>query len=504
MNEGMSLDKLPELGVGLTYSSSIEPMITQFPDLIDILEIEPQTSWLEDRLGSGIYKISDPSLEHISELPFKKLVHSVGIPVGTSKSPDILQLELINKTIERLNAPWLSEHLSFNNGHDFFTGFFLPPRQTLAGIKTAIRNIQIIQEFTAVPVAIETGVNYFKTRSDELEDGKFIGKIVKESDCGILLDLHNLYTNHLNGRQSIYKFLDQVPLENVIEIHLAGGMELNGFWLDAHSGAIPKGLLDIACEIIPNLNNLKAIIFEIFPSFVPYTGFELIKEEIQKIRNLWTLRSKERRKILLQKSSKPIKVNSQNNAHKEDIESIEEWENAIGKLVTGQPLEKENKFINDFYDEPGIKLINSLIKEFRGSMIVAVLKLSSRFLMLALGPEIFRAYLEDFWSKNTPSPLASTEAAKFGAYMKDINLALPNFNELLEFELAVVATLLDDQTRVVTFKRNPLPLFRDLANKKLPTVDLEPGTFEIEITSEGPVQANGLSLAEIQEFFPSH
>ena len=79
----------------------------------------------------------------------------------------------------------------------------------------------------------------------------------------LLLDLHNIFANALNGRQTVDDFLSQVPRYRVWEIHLAGGFEMDGLWLDAHSGAIPDHPLAIARRVIPALPNLKAIIFEI-------------------------------------------------------------------------------------------------------------------------------------------------------------------------------------------------------------------------------------------------
>lgn len=61
---------------------------------------------------------------------------------------------------------------------------------------------------------------------------------------------------------------------------------MEGFWLDAHSGAIPGPLLEIAMRVIPSLPNLKAIIFEIFPSFVPGFGFDAISAQVEKLGEL--------------------------------------------------------------------------------------------------------------------------------------------------------------------------------------------------------------------------
>ena len=140
-------------------------------------------------------------------------------------------------------------------------------------------------------MVVETGVNYLRPRSDELRDGNFVRRVSEAADCGLLLDLHNVFTNALNGRQPLDAFLDDLPLERVWEVHLAGGMELDGFWLDAHSGAIPDALYSVAEQLIPRLPNLGAIIFEIFPSFVPVVGLDLVEEQIHRLHALWRRRA---------------------------------------------------------------------------------------------------------------------------------------------------------------------------------------------------------------------
>src|SRR5437016_13911750 len=79
---------LPELGVGITYSSAIEPVIEQNPDLFDVIEVEPQTVWLETVGDSEPYRMLDSVLEHVAQLPGRKLVHSIGAPVGGTVRPE--------------------------------------------------------------------------------------------------------------------------------------------------------------------------------------------------------------------------------------------------------------------------------------------------------------------------------------------------------------------------------------------------------------------------------
>lgn len=469
---------LPELGVGLIYSSALEPLLAEAPDLIDVLEIEPQTLWAEQKDSAVPYVVPLELDDHLASLPGRKLVHSVGTPVGGSIQSYEAQIPLLRETVEKLQAPWASEHLSFNLTDDFFTGFFLPPRQTEEGVLVYAEAVRKLRAGLGVPLAIETGVNYLRPRTDEIPDGAFMAAVAEEADCGILLDLHNLYTNQRNGRQPIDAFLADLPLERVWEVHLAGGFEVEGFWLDSHSGAVPQPLLAICQEVIPHLPNLKAIIFEIFASFLPQVGLDTVRAELEKLRGLWALRGSQRasydpRNGRPATSSAPSAV------------SPHEWEAALGKLVIGRP--PATALEADLAADPGVPLVQSLIKEFRGSMVVQVYRLTCRLLMLALTPDVFRAILEDFWSQTPPQQFAASEAEAFGDYLVAKNLRLPQLQNILAFERATVRTLTDGKPRLVHFNVDPLPMLRALSEGRLLAEPGPEGDYEVEITPDGPL-----------------
>jgi uncharacterized protein (UPF0276 family) len=463
--------------------------------MVQVLEIEPQTTWLKTGAVDRPYRVNEEVLEHLVGLPGHKLVHSVGTPVGGTVRPDPAQLALLRDTIRRFEAPWASDHLSFNQTPEFATGFFLPPRQTATGIETVTISIRDLQDALPVPIAVETGVNYLRPRADEFPDGEFVARVVETADCGLLLDLHNIFANGLNGRQPVSEYLEQLPLERVWEIHLAGGMELDGFWLDAHSGAIPDPLYAVCEDLIPRLPNLGAIIFEIFPSFVAEVGLELVEAQLERLHALWALRSKgyppERARAPLR-----LVVDAPGTA------SPEVWERALGNLVTGQPA--DDLCGEELSRDPSIRIVEGLIHEFRASLIVGVLRLTSRLIMLALGTQAFRTILADYWSKVPPQMYGSLEAAAFAEYLESIDLQVPHLAKLLEFEQAVAATLVDDQVRIVHFDFEPIPLLRALAEGRLPDVQPEPGNFEIELTADGPTGVRGLDFEEVQQAFPFH
>jgi hypothetical protein len=346
-----------------------------------------------------------------------------------------------------------------------------------------------------VPIAVETGVNYLRPRPDELPDGEFVARVALAADCGLLLDLHNVFTNGLNGRQPVDEFLDALPLERVWEVHLAGGMELDGFWLDAHSGAIPDPLYAICERVIPTLPNFGAIVFEIFPSFVSQVGLELVEEQLERLHALWALR---RQGCAPEGRPLPVRLVTDTPG----APTPESWERALGSLVIGRPV--DGPFGDDLSEDPGVRVVEGLIHEFRASLIVGVLRLSSRLIMLALGPQVFRAILDDYWSKVTPQMYGSLEAQAFADYLVELDLQLPHLAKLIEFEQAVAETLVDDRVRIVHFDFEPIPLLRALAEGRLPDTPPEPGNFEIELTPDGVPGVGGLESEQLEEAFPFH
>jgi uncharacterized protein len=473
------VSELPELGVGLIYSPAIEPLLQTHPELVDVLEFEPQTTWIETGSDTEPYLVRDDALAHLAALPGRKLVHSVGTPVGGSVRAHTAQLPLLRDAVRSLQSPWASEHLSFNLTPDFFTGFFLPPRQTEAGIEIYVDAIQTLRDALGVPVAIETGVNYLRPRADELRDGEFMAMVAERADCGILLDLHNIYCNALNGREPVEHFLSSLPLHRVWELHVAGGFEVEGYWVDAHSGAIPQPLHDICAAVIPMLPHLKAIIFELFPSYLPQFGLQATRAQLERVHELWDLRKP---------SAAPAREHLAPARTATDRTSTtpQDWEHALGSVVIGR--EPSNELERELARDAGTRLVATMINEFRGSMVVGVYRLTSRLIMLTLGAAKFRALLEDFWQTAPPQQYGGTEADAFAEYLLSRRLDIPQSDAILAFERAALYTLRDGQPRVVTFSVAPLPMLRALTDGVLLDDLGESGEYAIEVRQDGPIR----------------
>jgi uncharacterized protein (UPF0276 family) len=236
-------------------------------------------------------------------------MHGVGQPLGGSCDDPLDWQTPWGRCCRTLAPAWVSEHLSFNRFVEDGAGaapvpgssgiaqtsFLLPPRQTAAGLAVARRNIERLQRASGGrAVAFETGVNYLQPRADELADGDFFATLAGQAGCHILLDLHNLWVNERNGRQPMEAVLAALPLDRVCELHLAGGAQLDGYWLDAHDRLADPALIERAAALIPRLPNLGAIVFEVLPAYIEGLGLDAIADQLDTLQALWRLRPAQR------------------------------------------------------------------------------------------------------------------------------------------------------------------------------------------------------------------
>ncbi len=479
---------LPDLGVGIIYFSGFEDIVASNSDLIQVIEIEPQTFWYRNRSELDPFVFDENKVDYLKGLKKQVLFHGVGFPVGGTIQPDKAHIPCLKRMISHLNPIWLSEHLSFNTievGHELCnTNFLLPPLQTNEGVAVASNSIQEYTRNFELPFAFETGVNYLSGYDFEMDDGLFVQQVARKSDCHILLDVHNLLANQKNGRQNVLDFIEQIDTQRVIQIHLAGGFYFKDYYLDAHSNVSSDEVLEIFEKVVVKLPNLKAITFEMLPEYLSFVSKEAVRMQLEKMNRIWDRRGRMLRKqsgdILLKMLPKP--------GHNKNSISPREWENTLGKLAIGQELEVQTTLSRQIQKDKGIEVINALIVKFRGSLLVSSLKLTCRYLMLKNGSRNFDLLLEQYWSRSLPKLFASDNGIAFAEYLLH-EYKLPETNEdgllidLVRYEYSSLLTILDGRERIIDISFDPNKVVKTLANGELPNNDIK-NNYRVTIVPE--------------------
>ena len=119
------------------------------------------------------------------------------------------------------------------------------------------------------------------------DEASFLNALHRETGCGILLDLHNLYANASNLGWNTHRYLDRLDLDAVVEVHVAGGMHFDGFYLDSHSGPVPRSVWSLLDAVLPRCPNLGGVVFELFGTWYGKLGEEGLLRQLDRIQERW-------------------------------------------------------------------------------------------------------------------------------------------------------------------------------------------------------------------------
>jgi hypothetical protein len=347
----------------------------------------------------------------------------------------------------------------------------LPMLQTQEAVRVAAANIRRLRGRVNLPFAIETPVNYLRQSEHELSDGQFIAQVTHQADCGILLDIHNLWCNEQNGRQPVMEVLDELDLERVWEIHLAAGRKLNGYWVDSHSGLIQEPVWKLAGEVLPRLPNVKAIIFESMPEYLWQQEVtpEQIRDEMSRLHHVWEQRGQD---------AAPAGSASRQPHHGTAPVSPSQWASQLGHRVA-YGADDGGSVPHD----PGIEIYRLLIRSVRGGVLTDSLRLSYRLLVLTCGSNEADQILDRYFVETPVQQVAMDEVRQFAAWVRETELGVQHLAEVARFEVASFEVHETGSSRTVEFRFAPLPLLEALGAGHLPE-HLQEGEYSLEITPD--------------------
>ena len=412
----MSRSRL-DLGAGVIVAPGLDLIWDQISDLVDVVEVEPQTMW---RSRPGGWDLAEPAFRWVQGLGLPTLVHGVGFPVGGCHPPDPAGVALTAECAARLGAAHWSEHLSYNRtvlgNRSIDAGFLLPPAQTAAGVEVAAEHVRAYHAAARLPFLVETGVSYLRPRPGELSDGAYIAGVAERADCGILLDLHNLLANERNGRQPVSGVLDELPLERVLEVHVAGGFEAGGYYLDAHVGAPDEELLALTASVLPRLPNLRAVMYEAVPESLAALGGTGIREILVALHRLLdgARHTKSR-----DPGPRPRRQRPDAGPAGAGLAASAGWERVLAAYISHASDDRPA-------DDPGIDLLRQLADAARRGALALACPDELGQLIGALGFEATQRLVHRYLADRRPSRWTADEGAQFIAWLAETEPGLPS------------------------------------------------------------------------------
>lgn len=266
--------QLPLLGVGLGLRRSIAQDIQTHADSIDWVEFVP-----ENFMGVG--GRAQQLLEAAAHR-FPLISHGVNLSLGGTDELNKDYLATLKHILDRLNCSWWSDHLCFTGAGGTYLHDLLPLPFTRQVVSHVAERIKRAQEHVQRPLLIEN-ISYYMTYTDsEMTEAQFLAEVLESADCGLLLDVNNLYVNSVNMNFDPYEFLDDIPLDRVTQIHIAGHRVGEKVIIDTHGAPIVEPVYDLLRYVWARTDT-KAVLLERDQNF---PDFAEIIAELDKIRSI--------------------------------------------------------------------------------------------------------------------------------------------------------------------------------------------------------------------------
>ena len=276
------LSKIPYIGTGIGLREEIADDTLANEAHIEALEIISDKFIGESRARSEFLK------KFAGKFPI--IPHGIDMSLGSAMELDFEYLKRLKKLCNFIGAPYYSEHFAVTKLPGINIGHLSPLWFTKESLELVVRKIHAIQEFLELPMALENITSDFDIAEADFEEPEFISETCERTDCGLLLDLANVHINSYNRKRDPYAFLERLPLKNVVQIHLAGGKVIDGWFHDTHSEEIKgenRGIWRLLEWTVKRAPNLKAIIIERDGNFAGGFGKILLNdiEHARKIAN---------------------------------------------------------------------------------------------------------------------------------------------------------------------------------------------------------------------------
>lgn len=275
-------------GVGTSFEEVAPAFINHILPLADVIEVIPDTlATKQERCSPVIPKATLQFLAEIAEHA-SIIIHGVGLSIGSFHGWNENYFRLLDQILTAVTAVWHSEHLGFINVDRQFVGTMLSLPRSQEALDLVAERTRIIMERYPLPFLLENIVNLLPDPPAEMSEAAFLNRLANNSGCGLLLDIYNLECNAHNQDYAIADFLNEIDLNLVREIHVAGGITRAGLKLDIHSRPTYATTRRLLPEILRRSPNVEAIIYEVMPQAVPMLGHQAWANELHFLRSVVT------------------------------------------------------------------------------------------------------------------------------------------------------------------------------------------------------------------------
>ncbi|MDP3294224.1 MAG: DUF692 domain-containing protein [Nevskia sp.] len=213
------------------------------PYAVEIDDARPAIGWLEvhseNYFGHDRHRHS--RLQRLrADYPLS--LHGVGLSLGSVDPPDAVHVAALAALVDRYQ-PWLvSEHACWGSIGGLHSNNLMPLPRTREAVDVLCRHVEQLQTALGRKIALENVSTYLEFAGAEYSEAGFLAAVAQRSGCSLLLDLNNLYVNQINHGADAIQAIADIPADQVVAYHLAGGEDRGHTLIDTHSRPVPAAV----------------------------------------------------------------------------------------------------------------------------------------------------------------------------------------------------------------------------------------------------------------------
>ncbi len=275
----------PRAAIGATYEGRDPGLLERLLPLVDYLEVTLETI---AEVADGKISLSQEIMSELKNVgkAAQITVHGVGLSIGSHEGWSPTYLHLLDDFLEQIDVVWHSEHLGYTKVDGEHLGIMLAMPKTEEALDMVCERVRTLQGRYRLPFLLENIVHVIPDYPGEYSDAGFLNALTARTGCGLILDAYNLECDAHNHGFDIPAFLDELLVSNVRELHVARGVEHNGFLLDVHSQLTAASTIELAQDIVRrSAGSAQVVVYEFMPEALPGLGYDGVAGELARLRS---------------------------------------------------------------------------------------------------------------------------------------------------------------------------------------------------------------------------
>lgn len=248
----MAPPNIPNLGIGIGL---------RIPHYDDILSQLPKIDWFEIISENFMVEGGKP-LEYLDKIlaHYPVVQHGVSLAIGSPDPLDFDYLKKLKALTRRTKTPWLSDHLCWGRLPGAHFHDLLPLPYTKEVINYVVERARIVQDYLELPFALENLSSYVAYNQDEMTEWEFYGTIVEKANIYMMLDVNNIYVSSRNHGFDPKDYYTNIPMDRVLQIHLAGHTDNGAYVLDTHDQPVRNEVWELYGQVYPLTGGVSTLL----------------------------------------------------------------------------------------------------------------------------------------------------------------------------------------------------------------------------------------------------